>query len=142
MIKQVLDTDVAGITMPHIETAEEAMNVVAAARYPQKPGSADFLPEGHRRFNPAIPQRYRGFGATEINEYLEEVDIWGPADPVILDREDAVTPIPLPSTPVPLSLATFAVLLIGNRSRTGAQPAQSPSACSAHSPSTRAACLG
>jgi 4-hydroxy-2-oxoheptanedioate aldolase len=48
VIKQVLDTGVAGIMMPHIETAEEAMNVVAAARYPQKPGAADYFPEGHR----------------------------------------------------------------------------------------------
>jgi len=37
VIKQVLDTGVAGIMVPHIESVEQALNVVAAARYPQKP---------------------------------------------------------------------------------------------------------
>jgi 2-keto-3-deoxy-L-rhamnonate aldolase RhmA len=33
VIKQLLDTGVAGIMVPHIETPEQALNVVAAARY-------------------------------------------------------------------------------------------------------------
>lgn len=86
VIKQVLDTGVAGIMMPHIETAEQALSVVAAARYPQKPGAADFLPEGHRGFSPAVPQRYWGFGAMQINEYLDATDVWGldPAGELVL----------------------------------------------------------
>jgi 4-hydroxy-2-oxoheptanedioate aldolase len=86
VIKQVLDTGVAGIMMPHIETAEQALNVVAAARYPQVPGTDDFLPEGHRGFSPAVPQRYWGFGPAQINDYLEAVDVWGldPAGELVL----------------------------------------------------------
>jgi 4-hydroxy-2-oxoheptanedioate aldolase len=81
VIKQVLDTGVAGIMMPHTETAEQAMSVVAAARYPQKPGVTDFLPMGHRGFSPAVPQRYWGFGPMQVNDYLDAVDVWG-LDPV------------------------------------------------------------
>ena len=86
VVKQVLDTGVAGIMMPHIETAEQALNVVAAARYPQKPGADDFLPEGHRGFSPAVPQRYWGFGPMQVNEYLDAVDVWGldPAGELVL----------------------------------------------------------
>lgn len=85
-IKQVLDTGVAGIMMPHIETAEQALNVVAAARYPQKPEAGDLLPEGHRGFSPAVPQRYWGFGPAQITEYLDAADVWGldPAGELVL----------------------------------------------------------
>jgi hypothetical protein len=60
VIKQVLDTGVAGIMVPHIETPEQALNVVAAARYAQKPGARDFAPEGKRGYSPAVPARYWG----------------------------------------------------------------------------------
>ncbi|WP_223693529.1 aldolase/citrate lyase family protein [Leifsonia poae] len=86
VVKQVLDTGVAGIMMPHIETAEEALSVVAAARYPQKPAAPDFLPEGHRGFSPAVPQRYWGFGPMEIDDFLDAADVWGldPAGELVL----------------------------------------------------------
>jgi 4-hydroxy-2-oxoheptanedioate aldolase len=73
-IKQALDAGVAGVMMPHIETAEQALNVVAAARYPQKPDAADFLPEGHRGYSPAVPARYWGLSG---DDYAERADIWG-----------------------------------------------------------------
>jgi 4-hydroxy-2-oxoheptanedioate aldolase len=84
--KQVLDTGVAGIMMPHTETAEQALSVVAAARYPQKPAATDFLPEGHRGFSPAVPQRYWGFAPMQVDEYLDAVDVWGldPAGELVL----------------------------------------------------------
>jgi 4-hydroxy-2-oxoheptanedioate aldolase len=74
VIKQVLDTGVAGIMVPHIESAEQALNVVAAARYPQKPGSADFQPEGKRGYSPALPARYWGLSG---DDYAERSDVWG-----------------------------------------------------------------
>jgi len=74
IIKQVLDTGVAGLMFPCTETAEEALNAVAAARYAQKPGSTDFLPEGKRGYSPAVPQRYWGLSA---DDYVASSDIWG-----------------------------------------------------------------
>jgi 4-hydroxy-2-oxoheptanedioate aldolase len=74
VIKQVLDTGVAGIMVPHIETPEQALNVVAAARYPQKPGAPDFAPEGKRGYSPAVPARYWGL---HPDDYAEHSDIWG-----------------------------------------------------------------
>ncbi|TAJ49106.1 MAG: aldolase [Herbiconiux sp.] len=74
VIKQVLDTGVAGLMFPHIETAEQALNSVAAARYAQAPGSPDYLPEGRRGFSPAVPARYWGLDAME---YVAKSDVWG-----------------------------------------------------------------
>ncbi|MFJ5265635.1 aldolase/citrate lyase family protein [Streptomyces sp. NPDC088387] len=74
VVKQVLDAGVAGLMFPHIETAEEALAAVAAARYPQKPGAPDYEPEGRRGFSPAVPARYRG---VDQLAYVERSDIWG-----------------------------------------------------------------
>ena len=74
VIKQVLDTGVAGLMFPYVESAEDALNAVAAARYAQKPGAPDFLPEGKRGFSPAVPQRYWGLSA---DDYVACSDIWG-----------------------------------------------------------------
>jgi 4-hydroxy-2-oxoheptanedioate aldolase len=74
VIKQVLDTGVAGLMFPHVETAEEALHAIAAARYAQKPGSADYLPEGMRGYSPAVAARYWGLNLTV---YEAKSDIWG-----------------------------------------------------------------
>jgi 4-hydroxy-2-oxoheptanedioate aldolase len=74
MVKQVLDAGVAGLMFPHIEAPEEALHAVAAARYPQKPGVADYLPEGRRGTSPAVPARYWGL---EQAAYVQRSDIWG-----------------------------------------------------------------
>lgn len=74
IVKQVLDTGVAGLMFPHIETAEEALHAVAAARYPRQPGGGGHLPEGRRGFSPAVPARYWGL---DQNEYVRKSDIWG-----------------------------------------------------------------
>ncbi|UFS58737.1 aldolase/citrate lyase family protein [Subtercola endophyticus] len=74
VIKQVLDTGVAGLMFPHIETAEEALHAVAAARYAQRPDAADFEPEGKRGYSPAVPARYWGLNQFE---YELKSDIWG-----------------------------------------------------------------
>jgi 4-hydroxy-2-oxoheptanedioate aldolase len=74
VIKQVLDTGVAGLMFPHIETAEQALHAVAAARYAQKPDAADFKPEGMRGFSPATAARYWGM---TMDEYVDKFDVWG-----------------------------------------------------------------
>lgn len=74
IVKQVLDAGVAGLMFPHIETPEEALHAVAAARYPQKPGSTDYLPEGRRGLSPAVAARYWGL---EQAAYVQKSDIWG-----------------------------------------------------------------
>lgn len=73
-VKQVLDAGVAGLMFPHVETAEEALHAVAAARYPRQPGGADHLPEGRRGFSPAVPARYWGL---DQKEYVRKSDVWG-----------------------------------------------------------------
>lgn len=74
VVKQVLDAGVAGIMFPMIETADEALAAVAAARYPQKPDAPDYAPEGKRGFSPAVPARY--WGVDQLS-YVEKSDIWG-----------------------------------------------------------------
>ena len=41
MVKQILDTGVAGLMFPHIETAEQAINAIKAVRYPQPAGRSE-----------------------------------------------------------------------------------------------------
>ncbi|MCS5716465.1 aldolase/citrate lyase family protein [Herbiconiux sp. CPCC 205716] len=74
VIKQVLDTGVAGLMFPHIETAQQALHAVAAARYAQAPASPDYLPEGRRGFSPAVPARYWGL---DVEDYVARSDVWG-----------------------------------------------------------------
>jgi 4-hydroxy-2-oxoheptanedioate aldolase len=74
MIKQILDTGVAGLMFPHIETAEQAMNAVKAVRYPQPAVAPNVEPEGLRGASNAIAARYWGMSS---REYEKRSDVWG-----------------------------------------------------------------
>jgi 4-hydroxy-2-oxoheptanedioate aldolase len=77
MIKNILDQGAWGIIAPHIETPEQALNVVRAMRYPQKPGVPDFEPEGQRGSGPGNAVRYWGVSG---ETYRQVADLW-PLDP-------------------------------------------------------------
>lgn len=74
MVKQILDTGVAGLMFPHIETAEQAINAVKAVRYPQPAGAPNVEPEGIRGASNAIAARYWGMSG---REYEKRSDVWG-----------------------------------------------------------------
>ncbi len=77
MIKNILDQGAWGIIAPHIETPEQALNVVRAMRYPQKPGVPDYEPEGQRGSGPGNAVRYWGVSG---DTYRQVADLW-PLDP-------------------------------------------------------------
>ena len=77
VIKQVLDLGVYGVMVPHVNTAEEALAAVVAARFAQRRGAPDFKPEGQRGFSPGIAARYWGL---TVDEYTRRADLW-PLDP-------------------------------------------------------------
>jgi 4-hydroxy-2-oxoheptanedioate aldolase len=90
LAKQALDRGAYGIIWPHISTAEQAMNSVAACRYPRPKGSPRYEPAGLRGDGPTTACRY--WGLTQ-QEYYSKADVW-PLDPngeviVILMIEDA-----------------------------------------------------
>ncbi|HUU35047.1 MAG TPA: aldolase/citrate lyase family protein [Vicinamibacterales bacterium] len=74
MVKQILDTGVAGLMFPHIETAEQAINAIKAVRYPQPAGSPNIEPEGIRGASNIIAARYWGMSS---REYELRSDVWG-----------------------------------------------------------------
>ncbi|MDA0205185.1 MAG: aldolase/citrate lyase family protein [Acidobacteria bacterium] len=77
LIKQALDVGAYGLVLPHIESREQALSAVRAARYFQKSGASDFDPPGLRGVSPAVAARYWGLS---IDEYMEKADLW-PLDP-------------------------------------------------------------
>lgn len=74
VIKNILDMGVMGLMLPHIETPEQALHAVQAARYPQRVGAADMKPEGMRGSSPAVAARYWGMSG---QEYGDRSDVWG-----------------------------------------------------------------
>jgi 4-hydroxy-2-oxoheptanedioate aldolase len=74
MVKQILDTGVAGLMFPHIETAEQAINAIQAVRYPQPANAPNVRPEGLRGASNSIAARYWGMGS---REYELRADVWG-----------------------------------------------------------------
>ncbi|MDA8123774.1 MAG: aldolase/citrate lyase family protein [Deltaproteobacteria bacterium] len=87
--KQALDVGVYGIIWPHISTVEQAMNAVAACRYPRPQGAPRYEPAGLRGDGPTNACRYWGLSQ---QEYYAKADVW-PLDPageifVILMIED------------------------------------------------------
>jgi len=74
MVKQILDTGVAGLMFPHIETPEQALDAVRATRYPQPANAPNILPEGLRGASNAIAARYWGMSG---REYELRSDVWG-----------------------------------------------------------------
>jgi 4-hydroxy-2-oxoheptanedioate aldolase len=73
MVKQVLDAGVHGIIFPTIETPEQAFTAIRAMRYPQKPGTSNFEPDGIRGTAPNMAARYWGLS---VPDYIERADIW------------------------------------------------------------------
>jgi len=71
--KQVLDIGAYGVVWPHISTAEEAYNAVAACRYPRPKSSPAYEPEGQRGDAPTAAARY--WGPTN-QEYYTRADVW------------------------------------------------------------------
>jgi 4-hydroxy-2-oxoheptanedioate aldolase len=74
MVKQILDTGVAGLMFPHIETPEQAINAIKAVRYPQPANAPNVAPEGLRGASNAIAARYWGMSS---REYERRSDVWG-----------------------------------------------------------------
>jgi 4-hydroxy-2-oxoheptanedioate aldolase len=89
LAKQALDRGVYGIVWPHVSTVDQAMNAVAACRYPRPKGVPRYEPAGVRGDGPTSACRY--WGLTQ-KEYYTKADVW-PLDPngeilVILMIED------------------------------------------------------
>ena len=76
--KQVLDIGAYGVVWPHISTAEEAYNAVAACRYPRRKTGDAYEPQGQRGDSPAAAARY--WGVTP-QEYYPRADVW-PLNPL------------------------------------------------------------
>jgi 4-hydroxy-2-oxoheptanedioate aldolase len=73
LAKQALDRGVYGVVWPHVSTAEQAYNAVAACRYP-RPKSAEFYePVGVRGDGPHAAVRYWGLSQ---QEYYARADVW------------------------------------------------------------------
>jgi 4-hydroxy-2-oxoheptanedioate aldolase len=75
--KQALDRGVYGVGFPHIGSAEQAYNAVAACRYARKIGAENFEPAGARGDGPFSACRYWGL---TLQEYYAKADVW-PLDP-------------------------------------------------------------
>lgn len=73
MVKNILDQGAHGIVVPHVETPEQALNVVKAMRYPRKPGSAKVEPEGQRGAGAGNAARYWGLPG---QEYRRRAGLW------------------------------------------------------------------
>jgi 4-hydroxy-2-oxoheptanedioate aldolase len=71
--KQVLDIGAYGVVWPHISTAQEAYNAVAACRYPRAKSADAYEPAGQRGDAPAHAARY--WGLTQ-QEYYAKADVW------------------------------------------------------------------
>jgi 4-hydroxy-2-oxoheptanedioate aldolase len=73
MVKQVLDQGVYGVVFPHISTAEQARNAIAACRYARPVGAAHYEPKGIRGDAPNAAARYWGL---TVPEYYDRADVW------------------------------------------------------------------
>jgi 4-hydroxy-2-oxoheptanedioate aldolase len=71
--KQVLDIGAYGVVWPHVSTAEEAYNAVAACRYPRPKTAENYEPEGQRGDSPVTAARY--WGLTQ-QAYYAKADVW------------------------------------------------------------------
>ncbi len=110
--KQVLDIGAYGVVWPHISTAEEAYNAVAACRYPRPKSSPAYEPAGQRGDAPTAAARY--WGLTQ-QEYYAKADVW-PLNPageilVVIMCEDVQAIDNLPE--ILREVAGIGVVLIG-----------------------------
>ena len=72
-VKQVLDQGVFGVLIPHVDTGEEAANIVKAMRYPRRKESTLQEPRGVRGWGPGRAIQY--WGVTQ-DEYYDKADVW------------------------------------------------------------------
>ncbi len=77
VIKQVLDLGPMGIVVPHVDTAEDALAMVRACRFPQLRDAPDYEPTGLRGVGYGWAARYWGLTGAE---YARRADLW-PLDP-------------------------------------------------------------
>ncbi|MBK9167552.1 MAG: aldolase [Bryobacterales bacterium] len=77
LIKQVLDLGAFGVVVPHVHSAEQALEAVRSMRYPQKRGAPDAEPRGRRGVGYGWAARSWGLTGAE---YSERADVW-PLDP-------------------------------------------------------------
>lgn len=77
IVKQVLDIGVYGIVFPMINTPEDAVAALQAARYIQAADAPDQEPVGRRGHAPGNVLRYWGL---DQPEYFDRADVW-PLDP-------------------------------------------------------------
>ncbi|HSG47485.1 MAG TPA: aldolase/citrate lyase family protein [Longimicrobiales bacterium] len=75
LVKQVLDVGAYGVMFPFVNTRDEAMNAVAAMRYPQPRGDAQPEPRGLRGSSPGNARWIWG-----ARDYGSLADVW-PLDP-------------------------------------------------------------
>jgi 4-hydroxy-2-oxoheptanedioate aldolase len=73
LAKQALDMGAFGVVWPHVSTAEQAYNAVAACRYPRRETAPLFEPQGIRGDSPKTAARFWGIGA---GEYYRKADVW------------------------------------------------------------------
>jgi 4-hydroxy-2-oxoheptanedioate aldolase len=73
MAKQVLDQGVYGVIFPHITTAEQARNTVAACRYARPKDAPHYEPKGLRGDAPNTAARHWGL---TVPEYYARADVW------------------------------------------------------------------
>jgi 4-hydroxy-2-oxoheptanedioate aldolase len=76
VIKQALDTGLYGFIAPVLETPEQALAIVNAARYPTQRDRAE-LGGGQRGYWPRLCSRYWGVSQ---QEYVQRADVW-PTNP-------------------------------------------------------------
>ena len=76
-IKQVLDLGGLGVIVPHVDTGDEAVRLVRAARYPPMRDDAQPAPRGERGWGPGRAVRLWGL---DTAEYHRRADVW-PLDP-------------------------------------------------------------
>ncbi|MYD72863.1 MAG: aldolase [Chloroflexi bacterium] len=77
IVKQVLDIGVYGIVFPMINTPEDAIAALQAARYIQADDAPDQEPVGRRGHAPGNALRYWGL---DQPDYFDRADVW-PLDP-------------------------------------------------------------
>ena len=76
-VKQVLDLGGLGVIVPHVDTGDEALRLVRAARYPPMRDDAQPAPRGERGWGPGRAVRLWGL---DTAEYHRRADVW-PLDP-------------------------------------------------------------
>ena len=73
-IKQVLDLGGFGVIVPHVDTAEEAVRIVQAVRYPPARDAAEPEPRGERGWGPGGAIRL--WRMESAADYAARADIW------------------------------------------------------------------